>query len=521
MTKNKIKNGIKLFLLFALVCPLFATAGISEARTYLETLTPDPWITQALIASGKTNVALEHLKNVSGTLATDYAKTILAVSAAGETPATFGNIDYVAKLKTYLNNDQIGDAGLLNDDMWAILALGSVGESTVNEAQKAKAYIIANQNTDGGWGYAKGGESDTNDTAAGIIALREAGVAADNAVITKALAYLKSVQNTDGGFGWSLGSSSDSGSDSWVIIALNKLGISPADLHKDGKNPLIHLQSLQDADGGFWWVPAGSSDFNNKAMTSYAAIALSGKSFPVARYSGASTIESGYHIRIEGGTSTVCNTRAEGAKVLDVIKNAALKCNFTYNIKDTTFGPYLETINGETASGMNGWLYLINLDSPAVGMADYVLKTGDEIAVYFGEWGKIPQSLLTASGSVDTKIGLSVEIESAGPVVAGTALIFTVSPNAIDFGKIKAGTVGKQTLLLKNEGTVDLGLSANVDGDSVFQDYLKLAGSAWRSYSGELMHGNNSSLEVELSVPASFNNSGVKSGDLIIWATSK
>lgn len=594
MKKNRNWIGVKLFLIATLICPLFVFAGISEGATYLESLIPDAWITQALVASGKNELSLDHLKTVSGNLVTDYAKTILAISSAGENPKTFGNIDYVQKLKTYLNNDQIGDSGLLNDDMWAILALGSCGEGSAIEVQKAKEYIIANQNIDGGWGYAKGGDSDTNDTAAGIIALREAGVSLDNAAIMKALAYLKSVQNADGGFGWSLGSNSDSGSDSWVIIALNKLDIGPATWVKDGKTPLNHLQSLQDADGGFWWVPVGSSDFNNKAMTPYAVIALSGKSFPVARFSGASDTPSGYHIRIEGGTNMICDSYAEGAKVLDVIKNAASKCGFTYNIKETSFGPYLEKINNETASGMLGWLYFVNNESPAVGMADYALKENDDILIYFGEWGISPIRITTdktdysssddvqvsvhyyslgqwkvltganikgfadeyvtdefgnitldlvdgyyslwaekegyvrsnkislAVGSgVAKNIGLAVEIQSAGPDVAGSSLIFTVNPSALDFGKVKAGTASKQTLTLKNEGTVDVKLSANVDGDVVFKDYLKLASSTWQTYSGELAHKNDSNLEVELSIPASYNNSGVKSGDLIIWASPK
>ena len=323
-------------------------------------------------------------------------------------------------------------------------------------------------------------------------------------------------ENNDGGFGWSGGSDSDSGSDAWVIIALHKLGISPATWAKDAKTPLSHLQTLQDTDGGFWWVNKGTSEFNNKAMTPYAVIALAGKSFPIARFGG---IESGYHIRIEGGNSTICNTRVEGIKALDLIKNAATKCNFTYSIKDTTFGPYLEQINNEIAAGADGWIYLINNESPAVGMADYILKTNDDVLVYFGQWGILPERI--KNGSVSNSVGLKVEIDSAGPDVAGASLIFTVSPDNLDFGKIKAGTSKKQTLILKNEGTVDLRLSASVDGDIVFKDYLKLASSTWGTYSQELAHDNNSNLEAELDIPSTFKNSGVKNGSLIIWASPK
>ncbi len=260
-------------------------ADISKSVIYLESQPQDPWITQALIAVGVNNPPTSHLTQVSGNLATDYAKTILALASAGENPKTFGNIDYVQKLKTYFNNNQMGDAGLINDDMWSILALSSVKEINSAEIAAAKNFILFNQNTDGGWGYAVGGDSDTNDTATAIMALIETGVNASNSVIVNAVSYLHSAQNADGGFSWLIGGDSDSGSDAWVISALYKIGQNPALWDKNGNNPIAHLESLEDIDGGFWWVKPGTSDFNNKAMTAYAVIALAGKSFPLGKSS--------------------------------------------------------------------------------------------------------------------------------------------------------------------------------------------------------------------------------------------
>lgn len=267
------------------------SAGLPEAAGYLKSQAPDAWITQALIAAGETNVPTDHLKIVvEGALnpANDYAKTILALAAAGKNPTTFGEIDYVAKLKSYYNNNQMGDVALLNDDIWSILALASIKEADSLEAVAAKDFLLSNQNVDGGWGYAVGGASGSNDTAAAIMALREMGLEADNPVITNAVAFLHTLQNNDGGFindpAW--GTTSDSGSDSWVISAIYKIGQDPSAWIKSGNNPLVHLRSLQDnADGGFWWVdPAGNPTFNNKAMTAYAVIALAGKSFPIGYY---------------------------------------------------------------------------------------------------------------------------------------------------------------------------------------------------------------------------------------------
>ncbi|MDD5032216.1 MAG: prenyltransferase/squalene oxidase repeat-containing protein [Patescibacteria group bacterium] len=279
---------IGLVVLTVMFTPTFVLAGVPEAVTYLSGQTQDAWITQALIAAGETDAAISYLNSVPEggfNPANDYAKTILALAAAGESPTTFGEIDYVAKLKSYYDGSQMGDASLLNDDIWSILALASVYQVDSTEAVAAKDFLIAKQNADGGWGYDLIGGSDTNDTAAAIMALIETGISAGDPIIVKALDYLHSLQNADGGFPYNplWGADSDSGSDAWVISALSKVGQDPASWTKEENNPLTHLQSLQDPDGGFWWI-AGESEYNNKAMTPYAVIALSGKSFPVGYY---------------------------------------------------------------------------------------------------------------------------------------------------------------------------------------------------------------------------------------------
>ncbi|MFA6551819.1 MAG: hypothetical protein WCV41_04810, partial [Patescibacteria group bacterium] len=123
-----------------------------------------------------------------------------------------------------------------------------------------------------------------------IMALVESNVSANDTVIAKALVYLKSLQNTDGGFPYNpaWGIDSDSGSDAWIICALRKIGQDPAgwaisDADGNNHNPITNLQSLQDADGGFWWI-AGASEWNNKSMTPYAVVALADKSYPVGYY---------------------------------------------------------------------------------------------------------------------------------------------------------------------------------------------------------------------------------------------
>jgi hypothetical protein len=593
MLKKEKNNLIKLFLLVFLLSPIFVSADLSSAVNYLQNQGGDAWVTQALVVAGATTPSVEYLKSVSGTQTNDYAKTILALAATGKNPNTFGNIDYVAKLKTYYDGNQFGDANLLNDDLWAILALAAVGDKDTAEVASAKNYLIAKQNADGGWGYSLTSGSDTNDTAAAIMALIASGVSASDAAITKALSYLQTTQNADGGWGWVAGSPSDSGSDAWVIAALNKLGQNAATWKKGDNNPVAHLWSLQDSDGGFWWVAPGSSDFNNKAMTAYAVIALAGKSFPVGYFDASVLPVGSYHLRIEGASATICDTTATGETAMDLVKNAAATCNYSFNIKDSTLGSYLEKINDEIGSGNTGWLYLVNNLAPSVGASEYILIAGDEIVWYFGEWGAKPSRLKVNKNSLATgesliltaeyydganwqplvdatikggnqnfmtdnlgkktitladgiftfsaekagyvrsnaqkvivgsgiqqNVNLTVEVDQ-GVSVSGEAMIFTVTPNTIDFGKLKPGETKSRDVNLRNEGTVNLSVTAKTSGDSLFTDNLQLNSQSWSSFSSQLDNGQQTVVKSSLKIPDNYLHSGVKSGELIFWARAK
>jgi hypothetical protein len=283
---------ITLSLVLSLVLsPLSALASVSSAVDYLKSQTPDAWTTQALVVSGETGMNNDHLKTVVGVstpepASTDYARTILALASVGKNPANFGSEDYIAKLKTFYINNQMGDEGLFNDDAWSILALASVGQADSMESQSAKNFLLANQNSDGGWGWMVGGGSDTDDTAAIIMALVETGMSSSDSVVVNALDYLSLAQNADGGFPndpvspW--GTDSNSNSDALVISALYKVGQDPATWDKEGNNPITNLNSLQDVDGGFWW--ANPENYKNTLSTAQAVIALSGKSYPVGYY---------------------------------------------------------------------------------------------------------------------------------------------------------------------------------------------------------------------------------------------
>ncbi len=349
---------------------------IERAVSYVAGQTQTAWSSMVLAATGQSNISLSHLQSVPAAQqsATTYAKNILALVANGKNPTTFGSEDYVAKLKSYYQDNQFGDTALLNDDIWAILALSSVGQSSSPQVASAKDYLLANQNTDGGWAYNLTADSDTNDTASAIMALLEAGVSASSQSIQSAITYLKSAQNDDGGFAYGVSQESDSCSDAWGLSLIYKLGQSPTDAGwtKNNQNPLQHMLSLQDTDGGFWWQ--GLDD--NKFCSVYAALALLGKSFPV------NTNYNLHNLRIEGSNDTICNTQVSGGTPLGLVAEASEVCGFDYTVINYPgIGLYLSEITGE-----DSWMYLVDNKSYVLGADSFYLSTGQDVLWYSGDW---------------------------------------------------------------------------------------------------------------------------------------
>ncbi len=407
-----MKSKFIIFLIITLILPF----GVIKAEvnpltiSYLLNRPQDAWVTQGLAAAGQTNLNLSYLASFQGTSANDYSKTILALVAANEDPYNYNGTDFVAALEDYEQNNQIGDPALLSDDFWAVLAFRSSGKAVSNTfVVNSKNFILDGQNADGGWSYAVGGSSDTNDTAAAIMALLDAGLTSSDAIIQSAVSYLHSQQNPDGGFSFTLGGESDSGSDAWVIAALNKLGEDPLTWIQGVNNPTSHLQSLMLADGSFTWV--ASNPVSNTLMTAYAAVALSDSYYPVEYLTPPSSNPLLHHLRIEGQNGTYCDEEIEATTALNIIENGASVCGYTYVIEQTTFGPYLTTINSEVASGMSGWLYRVNWLSPQVGAADYQLLAGDEVLWYFGEWGILPLRISLSASQVAPDESVIVTVE--------------------------------------------------------------------------------------------------------------
>lgn len=218
--------------------------------------------------------------------ATDWARMILAIVAAGEDPTDFDGDNYVDGLlglrevedETGYDYNQIGDPELLNDDIWGILALEAAGESVDNDIID---FVLEWQNSDGGWGIDIFSDSDVDVTAAAVMALIASGADADEPEIEDALDFLLDVQNSDGGFPEEDGGQSNAASDAWAIMAIMAADGDPnsSEWDKSGDNAVDHLLELQDTDGFFNFTDG--DDVNPEWMTCYAIPALLGLPYPV------------------------------------------------------------------------------------------------------------------------------------------------------------------------------------------------------------------------------------------------
>ena len=181
------------------------------------------WAVMAIVIAGRDKFEgyggdfsklMDYIKNnwPADPSACDYARTILAVVAAGENPRHFvtptGTIDLVDGLiKNFYDGTKICDpkhdwagGAALTDDWWGIMALISAGvRKDSGMIRNIASYILSYQNADGGWGWTETAGSDVDNTAAAIMGLIVAGNP-DPTAIQNALNYLHSQQTSNGGF---------------------------------------------------------------------------------------------------------------------------------------------------------------------------------------------------------------------------------------------------------------------------------------------------------------------------------
>jgi hypothetical protein len=130
--------------------------------------------------------------------------------------------------------------GAVNEAVWEILALRQSGRPT---PRALVSYVRASQAGNGGFPWARGTATDSNDTAAAIQALRAAGV--KGKPISRAVAYLRTLQSPAGGFRLVAGREPDAQSTALVVQAFVAAGVKPP------AGAFAFLAKLRRPDGSY------------------------------------------------------------------------------------------------------------------------------------------------------------------------------------------------------------------------------------------------------------------------------
>jgi|HubBroStandDraft_3_1064219.scaffolds.fasta_scaffold01858_5 energy-coupling factor transport system substrate-specific component len=250
------------------------------------------WAAIGLAAAGRDplyvkrsgNSVLDALRGEASTLegAGDVERTILALHACGLPASDFPGESLLGRLL----RERAGDGSfdhLVNITAFAIFALRVAGTAADNGIVLAAGHwLAAQQNPDGGFGFAaRGGAEDVDDTAAALQGVIDAGGARSGQVVTRALAYLRHAQNPDGGFPQQPGGESNAQSTAWAVQGLDAAGQDANALkHAHSRSPIGYLQSLLAPDGSVRYSRTSSQ--SPVWVTAQALTALAGKPFPIA-----------------------------------------------------------------------------------------------------------------------------------------------------------------------------------------------------------------------------------------------
>ena len=194
---------------------------------------------------------------------------ILAVTAMGRSPYSFGGRNLVAALRARINwaNGRIG--GYSNSTFWGVLALKAARSAI---PVKSVSYIRAQQWQNGGFGYAPGAAPDSNDTAAALMALRSAGVPCNWKVMSQGYRFLHSLQRPDHSYALTAAVAGDSMSTSWAIQARRKCSL-------PNSGALAYLAARQLPSGAFNYQPGRT--LTPAWVTAQVLPATNGRSYPV------------------------------------------------------------------------------------------------------------------------------------------------------------------------------------------------------------------------------------------------
>lgn len=340
-----------------------------------------------------------------GGAGTDAARGILAGVAGGIQPsrlstsadATRSNL--VARIAELFDGTQIGETGLLNDDIFGALALHQAGAPPAL-LREIVEYLRSKQLGNGGWTWntSPGAPADTDMTGSVVAAFCAAGVTPGDPGLDQALALLHTLQDpATGSFiappeSFGIGVNTDT--TAWVTSGLVQCGIDPQGPEwttAQGKTPLDYLLSMQKADGHFDWT----TEFSGGAFETYSAVRpLMGVGFstaPPARLDGVSPSVRPAAIVADGTTVPIalaidhgpgaddvrmCRIDIESGADLEAVLEAAeaasapAGCVADYAIEENGGGTSLVSLNGVANGGDHRWRVRVDGAAPTVAVSE-------------------------------------------------------------------------------------------------------------------------------------------------------
>lgn len=206
---------------------------------------------------------------------------VMGIVAGGEDPRDFRGEDYVEHLESFYD-ETVGMYHLqMFQNALALLGVVAAGEPIPDEAIR---FLRLNRCADGGIGIQApcgGGGGHVDVTALVLNALARAGMPPSDSLRSGARAFLVAAQNGEGGFGDTKGKPTNANSTGLALTAIAALGESATETpwrRPDG-DPVERLLALQQDDGRFRLSAAAEGD--PFIATRQAVPGIAGRAHPV------------------------------------------------------------------------------------------------------------------------------------------------------------------------------------------------------------------------------------------------
>lgn len=473
---------------------------------------------------------------------------LLALSAAG-VPAS----DELIRLeKEYLLKQQGADAGWgyalsaesdSNTTAAAILALLAAGlDKTDPVITGALAFLKSSQNEDGGFAYQPnspwGSASDSSSTAWALWAIN----ATDSNPIEWArqntpTRYLETQQNESGFFSYQTGSLEDSFSSvttAYALIALNGKFLPIARIAPSTQGVDFRIE------GSAQMVCSGTSQAANPLEVVVEASGICGFDYVIRNSSFGQYLES------------VGDDKAVGMEgwmyLVNYISPSVGAADYALKQGDQLvwfFGEYdlrpmrisLEKTQSSVTALVeqleeNFWVPSGKAEIIAGSIKGYTDEYGKAVLTLndgvYQVWAEKPGSVRSSrvrlvvgsGGTASSSVELKARLVSGQ--VEGLSLGILVSPSIVDFGNLRQGESRSQSVTIENIGDAIAQVTAEVTGDEMFKNNMRIGSSAWNSYKVSLGQGRTISEKLNIDLPPGYSAStGAKAGGITFWATGQ